>query len=72
MSRKELEEQIAYCTTLGYLVTESVSTPDRVRVLDRVNEERLFLEGIANRTPKKSMGSESGDPGEQQRLPKQG
>jgi hypothetical protein len=69
MSRKELEEQITYCAGLGYVAAEA-TPPPRMRVLDRINEERLFLEGISNR-PRKSAGG-AGATSEQLGLPKQG
>jgi hypothetical protein len=44
MTRKEVEEHIAHCRTLSYMVHEE---PHGLHALPRVDEERLFLEWIA-------------------------
>jgi hypothetical protein len=47
MTRKELEEQISFCATLGYVVVLEDERKQRLRPTDRVNQELLFLERIA-------------------------
>jgi hypothetical protein len=57
MTRKDIDDQMAYCMERGYIVGDEA--PGRVRATDRVNAQRLFLERIAlHAQTKKAAGSE--------------